>query len=328
MIADKPQFTDREDGLSPDQRTLLKQPLRIPAGFGLRVLSAQERLKRMSQQNLNDDPGPRDILQVWEPPRKGFLYVVSADISSGLELDNTVVEVTRVGTTREPDEQVAQFVTNTIDETDIASVIDAIGRLYVGRDSQPAMVAIECNGMGIATQSHLIKAIGYTNLYIWQYLDAVEGHEFTTRYGWWTTPRTRPLILQRYVHAIRTVDPATGYADYRVNSPWTLHEMSDFQSPGPLWLAEAVDGAHDDCIMAGAIGVFVATTLQYNQRETVHDTRRRVNAEVVRAQRVGDLRDSQVSFQTTDTSYEGMMGEEFDQYGDSVNPYDDVEHYI
>jgi hypothetical protein len=328
VINNRPQF-DRPDGLSPDQRALLKQPLRIPAGYGMRVLPANERAILLAQENLADDPGPRDVLQVWEPPRKGFLYVVSADISSGLELDNSVLDVTRVGTTREPDEQVAQFVTNTIDETDLAYVIDAVGRFYTGRDQQAALVAIECNGMGLSTQNELTKHIGYTNLYIWQYLDATEGHEFTNRYGWYTNQRTRPLILQRYVHAIKTVDPATGYPDYRINSPWTLHEMSDFQSPGPLWLAEAVDGAHDDCIMAGAIGVFVSRSLQYNQRESVHDTRRRVNAEVVRADRIGELRQSAVTFQSTDASADAMMGREFDEYGEpTINPYDDVEHYL
>lgn len=330
MITAKPSFVDRPDGLSPDQRALLNQPLRIPPGHGLRVVPPNERAARLTSEYLNEDPAPRDTLLVWEPPRKNFLYVISVDVSSGLSQDNSVIDVTRVGTTREPDEQVAQFVANTIDETDLAYVIDAVGRFYTGKDGQAALVAIECNGMGISTQNELQRHIGYTNLYIWQYLDAVDGQGFTSKYGWYTNQRTRPMILQTYMHALKSVDPITGYPDYRINSPYTMHELADFQSPGPLWAAEAVDGAHDDCIMAGAIGVFVSRMLQQTRGETVHDARRRVNQEVVRASKVAQLRDQKVSFQSTDSSYEGMMGDDLDAYGEpTINPFDDgVEHFI
>lgn len=318
---DRPSFP-RPDGLSPDQATLAQLPLRIPPGFGMRVLPERERQIYLT--DLGDSPGPTNVLQVWEPPRKGHLYVVSADISSGMGLDNSVVEVTRVGTVREIEEQVAQFVTNSIDETDLAAIIDAIGRLYCGKDGQPALVAIECNGMGIATQSHLAKSIGYTNLYIWRYLDAVEGKDLTTRYGWYTNQRTRPLILQYYHHAIKTVDPFTGLPDYRINSPHTLAEMSAFQSAGALWMAEAVDGAHDDCIMAGAIGVFVAQTLQYDQRETSSESRRRLSAEAARAEHNAALTKQQVSFQTTDASYDEMVGRDEDDIEGGYK----VPHYL
>lgn len=324
-MADTLKFAfDRPDGLTPEQRALLAQPLRIAAGYGMRVLSPDERIKRITA--LADEPAPRDILQVWEPPRsKQHLYVVSVDVSSGMGLDNSVIDVTRAGTIREPDEQVAQFVTNTTDEMDLAAVVDAIGRLYRGRDDQPALAAVECNGLGIATQQALIKTIGYTNLYIWQYIDAVEGHEFTKRYGWYTNPRTRPLILQTYVHAIKSVDPHTGLPDYRINSPWTISELSSFQSPGPLWLAEAVDGAHDDAIMAGAIGVYCARTLAVNERETIHDARRRISEEATRVQAKQSLLNRKIDFQNMDTSADEMNGES-NGYGDE--PYDPTAHYL
>lgn len=322
-------FPNRPDGLSPDQQALLKLPFRIPPGFGMRVLPADERQERLI--DLDEHAAPLDTLLIWEPPRRKHLYVVSVDVSMGGGVgDYSVIDVTRVGTVREPDEQVAQFMTNEIDEIDLAYIIDPIGRLYQGKDSQSALVAIECNGPGLSTQNELQRHIGYTNLYIWQYLDAVEGHQFTTKYGWYTNQRTRPLILHRYVHALKTTDPLTGYADYRINSPHTLHELADFQTPGPLWMGEAADGAHDDCIMAGAIGVFVATTLQHESRETVHETRRRIHAEADRAERIGQLKDQKVSYQSTDFSYASMMGRDFDEYGEPVeNPYKgDDEHWM
>lgn len=330
MITSRPSFPDRPDGLSPEQRQILKEPIRIPPGHGLRMVPPHQQAQRFTNDYLGQDPAPRDTLLVWEPPRRNHLYVISADISSGLELDNSVVDVTRVGTVRECDEQVAQFVTNTIDETDLAYVIDAVGRFYMGKDGQAALVAIECNGMGLSTQNELQRHIGYTNLYIWQYLDAVDGHQFTTKYGWYTNQRTRPLILQAYMHALKAVDPTTGYPDYRINSPHTQHELADFQSPGPLWMAEHTDGGHDDCIFAGAIGVFVARTMQQTRGETIHDARKRIHQEAKRAERVADLREQQISFQSTDATAEGMMGNELDSYGDPIdNPYDDVaDHYL
>lgn len=264
--------------------------------------------KRKALDDLGDEPGPMDVLQVWEPPRKGHLYVVSADISSGMELDKSCIDVTRVGTIREGEEQVAQFVTRTVDETDLANVIDAVGKLYYGRDAQPALVAIECNGMGIATQAKLLKQIGYTNCYIWRYLDTIEGKDLTTKFGWWTNQRSRPLMLQYYIHSVKTVDPHTGYPDYRINSPHTIAEMADFQTPGPLWMAEAADGANDDCLFAGAIGVYVAQTLQYDQRESTSEARRRLSEEQARVEHNAKLVGQGVSFQSTDASADEMNG--------------------
>lgn len=281
----------------------------------MRVLPIPERDKALA--NLEGtDAAPRDKLIIWEPPRKGFLYVVSADISSGAGLDNSVVDVTRVGTIRECDEQVAQFVTNTIDETDIAHIIDSIGRLYKGRDTQDALVAIECNGLGISTQNELRKHIGYSNIYIWQYMDATEGHEFTNRYGWWTTQRTRPIMLQTYVHGVKTIDPHTGQPDYRINSPHTISELADFHSPGPLWMAAASEGAHDDCIMAGAIGLIVAGSLHDSTRETVHDARRRISEEVARVDAKQKASGQGISFQSTDASHDEMMGRDSGEWVD------------
>lgn len=321
MIDSKPSFIRPPDGLSPDQRALLNTPFRIAPGYGMRVLGVEERARRLATLEL--EPAPKDVLLVYEPPRRGFLYVVSVDVSTGTGLDNSVIEVTRVATIREPDEQVAQFVTNRIDEMDLAYIIDPVGRLYKGKDDQFALVGIECNGMGLSTQNELLRHIGYNNLYIWQYLDAVEGHQFTTKYGWYTNQRSRPIMLQRYVHAIKTVDPRTGIPDYRVNSPHTFHEMADFQTPGPLWLAEATDGATDDCIMAGAIGVHIAQTLQYDQRETVHEARRRMSEEGARLKERAQITEQNISPQTTDISYDELMGRDEGYYDEA-----DVHHFL
>lgn len=310
-------FTNRPDGLSPEQRALLNVPLKIAPGFGMRVLSASERLQQLA--NVGEEVIPFNVLQIWEPPRsRQHRYVVSVDVSSGEGLDDSVIDVTRVGTVRECDEQVAQFVTGTVDTSDLAYYADAIGRLYTGSDGQWALLAVECTGLGISTQQELIKHIGYTNLFIWEYFDAMPGREQTTRYGWWTTSRSRPIMLANYMHALKTVDPHSGLPDYRINSPYTIAQLADLVSPGPLWMAEAADGAKDDGIMAGAIGVQVARMLGTTGRETIHDTRRRLSEEVHRANVKRDLTDRQISPQTTDISYDACMGRD---ESDAEAPY-------
>lgn len=314
-------FANRPDGLSPEQRALLAQPLHIPPGYGMRVLSEAQRHQRWAA--CDEEPAPLDVLLVYESPRtKQHRYVVSVDVSSGTGQDDSVIEVTRVGTIREPEEQVAQFVSNRVDTQDLAHYADAIGRLYTGRDDLPALLAVECNGLGISTQEELIKHIGYPNLFIWQYLDAMPGREMTTRYGWYTSPRSRPIMLANYMHALKTCDPHTGLPDYRINSPHTIAQLGDLVSPGPLWMAEAADGAKDDCVMAGAIGVQVARSLAVAGKETVHETRRRLSEELARASQKAEILGRKISPQTTDVSYDEIMGRQ-DGWG-SGDPEDEV----
>ncbi|HET9255392.1 MAG TPA: hypothetical protein VFO16_09350 [Pseudonocardiaceae bacterium] len=309
-------FPRDDDGLTRTEREAQARqhaPLHIPAGFGMRSLD--QTAQQQAWREVGDEPCPTDCLLVWEAPRKGHRYVVSADISSGQKLDYSVADVTRVSTLREPAEQVAQFRTNTIDESDFAYILDAIGRLYhsgIGGDDQHALVAVETNAMGVSTVRELTKHIGYTNVFIWKYWDVADDKDQSRRFGWTTSQRSRPIMLQHYVHLIRQVDPHTGWPDYRVNSPATIEELSAFQSPGPLWMAEAVDGAHDDCVMAGAIGQIVIKLEYESLGETMHDRRRRTGEEVARAEAQAERAGRAVDFQNSDATYDQMMGREDD----------------
>lgn len=313
-------FLNRPDGLSPEQRALALQPLTIPPGYGMRALRVEERRQRMAE--LTTESMPANLLQVWEPPRsRHHRYVVAVDVAGGTGLDDSVIDVTRVGTMKEPDEQVAQWYSNEVDTADLAYVADAIGRFYSGSDGQAALMAVECNGLGISTQQELIKHVGYQNLFIWEYFDAMPGKEQTTRFGWWTSNRSRPIMLANFVHAVKSVDPYTGLPDYRINSPLTLAQLADFISPGPLWMAEAADGAKDDAVLAPAIGVQVARTLTAQGRETVHDQRRRLQAEVHRVEAKQDLLHRKISPQNSDTTYNEMTGRDEDDIEEGEGGY-------
>ena len=235
------------------------EPIAIPPGYGFNLLKKSAWYDDQSHPDYL--ASLFDKLLIWEAPRKHYSYVVSVDVSSGMGLDRSVIEVLRCGTMTEPDEQVAQFVSDSVDPIELAYYIDPVGRFYHDDDDLGALVAIECNGQGLATQSELQHHCGYDNLYIWQHEDARDPRSrYTKAFGWYTTQRTRARMLARYHRAVSAVDERTGLPDYRINSPLTMEELRDFVSEGPVWMAEASGKAHDDTIMAGAISVEVATT--------------------------------------------------------------------
>lgn len=256
----------------------------IPPGFGFHRLTVPELKERSGAKALFN------CLQIWQLPRKGHRYILGVDVSDGLGLDRSVVDVFRMGTIEESEEQVAQFITDTVAPRALAGVIDAIGHLYKGPDGREAMAAIECNNHGLSCQDTLQLHLGYRHFYLWEVLDQADPNKrWTTRIGWVTTNRTRPILLDQFYTGITTIDPITGYSDCRINSQFTLDEMRDFKTDGALWEAEAAKGAHDDCIIAGGIAHYVCWRLQGGETEPLADRRRRRKEEELRRHRAGDL---------------------------------------
>jgi hypothetical protein len=187
-----------------------------------------------------------------------------------------------------------------------------MGRLYTGRDQCAALCANECNGLGLQTQSTMLSHLGYDNFFVWQYEDAMTAQgRFTQKFGWWTSVRTRPIIVGRLIRAIKTFDTVLQIPDVRINSPFTLDELQDFQKPldGGLADAAAAAGAHDDCLMTLAIAIHVAQTLQFEYGEPVSERRRRLSEEALRdhltAQAAG-LADEPRRAQNTDVTVEEL----------------------
>ena len=105
---------------------------------------------------------------------------------------------------------------------------------------------------------------------------AAHANRFSAREGWYTTQRTRPIVLDHFYEALTTLDTLTGAPDLVINSPHTLGELHDFQTDGALADASAAAGAHDDCIMSIAIGHYVSWRLSGGEREPLADRRRRL----------------------------------------------------
>lgn len=244
--------------------------IQIPAGYGFR---------RLSKDELDELPSLRQsVLSIWEPPRmRGRRrYVMGVDVGDGLGLDYSVITVTREPTLDEVMEDVAQYVSNTIKPSQLAYVCDAIGRLYCDEDGLEALAAIELNNHGATVQDLLQLHLGYTNFYVWEVVDAAMAESrFTKRIGWTTTQRTRPILLEKFNDLVTTIDPISGAADYRINSPITRTEMRFFVTETTLGEAEHAKGQHDDAIFASAIAGLVAHRMAGGETEPIAERRRR-----------------------------------------------------
>lgn len=273
---------------SSDRRPAPPLSMRIP---GARLATAAEAFpvppgygfQRLTPEQLADLPSLRfSVLAIWEYPRtRGRRrYVMSVDVSEGLGLDFSVVDVYRLPTIEEPCEQVAQYVSSVIDTKQLAFVSDAIGRLYPDEDQIEALAAIETNGPGLSTQDTLQLHLGYSHFYVWEYADAASpDRRYSTKIGWVTTPRTRPILLTSFRDAVTTFDPITAQPDVILNSPITRAELRHFVTPtGALADAEHARGQHDDCVFAAAIGYYVAWRLAGGEAEPIAEKRRRRQA--------------------------------------------------
>src|SRR5215510_8736793 len=225
----------------------------VPPGYGFR---------RLPKGQLAALPNLRhSVLAIWEYPRLrgNRRYVMSVDVSDGLGQDYSVIDIIRQPTIEEPAEQVAQYVTNQLDPKALAFICDAIGRYYCDSDGVEAMAAIETNNHGLATQDTLQLHLGYAHFYVWEYADAASvERRYSTRIGWLTSPRTRPLLLASFYGAVTAVDPITHQPDFILNSPITRGELRHFITATTIGEAEAARGQHDDGVMAAAIGHYVA----------------------------------------------------------------------
>lgn len=281
----------------------------IPPGYGMHRLGISE---------LQERSGPRALfntLQIWEPPMKGERYVMGIDVADGILQDRSVCDVFRMATIERCEEQVAQFLSDDTPPRAFASIIDAIGHLYCWPDGREALAAIECNNHGLSVQDTLQLHLGYRHFFIWEVLDQADPQKrWTTRMGWVTTTRTRPILLDQLYTGVTTIDPISEYSDCRINSAFTIDEMRDFHTDGALWEAEAARGAHDDCIIAAGIAHYVCWRLAGGEREPLSDRRARRQAEARRRARAGDTtaRDFRNSDVTAEehTALSGLTAEE------------------
>ena len=207
---------------------------------------------RLSKADL-DDPDPRGLICCWEAPNPRFTYCMGIDPTVGIvgwnrqlrtkddfRTDNGAIEIIKVGT---PDVQVCEYAAP-IDPEDLADIANALGRLYAGNsDQEQCLCIIEVYpGPGLLTQRKMINQYGYTNHFVWKYLDSLAARP-TMSLGWQSSPKSvRDLWIRGTRHISR--------GDLLIRSPYLAEELSDCEADQLKMTAKASYGRHDDRVRA------------------------------------------------------------------------------
>ena len=148
----------------------------------------------------------------------------------------------------------AVFHEQNIDEDLYAEQMYCLGKYY-----HDALIGIEINYSRHPTRV-LHQKYNYPNLYMREILDKMTDKP-AMDYGFETTSKTKPIIIGELVEIMRE-DPSVE------TDPSTLTEMTTFvrKKNGKM---EAIDGCHDDLVMATAIAHFISKKQTHRWIEVV-----------------------------------------------------------
>ena len=179
-------------------------------------------------------------LQIWDYPQWDEAYIIAADVAQGVGQDYSVAVVL------DPNRRVvAMYRNNRIDPTEYGEMLFYLGRYY-----NNALLCVESNSIGIAPLARLDQ-MRYVNLY-YQTKVADLSNEVSNRVGFRTTSSSKPFIIGLLQNAVEE-------DDMWLPSKTILSEMRTYVSTDNGKL-EALQGCHDDTIMACAMALEVYRT--------------------------------------------------------------------
>lgn len=198
---------------------------------------------------------PLEKFLIWEEPREGFDYSIGWDTGTGVGGDRSVIIVTRNGTDADPDEQVAEFASDTIDLDSIYAWACAAAALYSRHmvHKPHPKICIEMRRKFGDGPYHVARLMGFRRWHEWgqgfdrKTFDARVGKH--GRIGWFTNEWSRPLLLSRFLSAV-----TNGW--YVVRSKWLSEELKEIEQRVTASGKTRVDhesGKHDDRIFAAAM---------------------------------------------------------------------------
>lgn len=172
-------------------------------------------------------------IKIYQLPQNGHYYAVGGD-TAGEGSDHFTAHVIDVQTL----EQCAVFDCKCMDEDKYSEIVYLLAQLY-----NQALVAIEVNFSTYPTH-YITERLGYSNVYLRQEFDSI-AQKYSARYGFKTTPVTRPNILSELVVIFRENASV-------IKDKTTLREMLVFVKD-KKGKPQAIEGYHDDNVMALAI---------------------------------------------------------------------------
>ena len=182
----------------------------------------------------------RGELSTYRKHVEGEQYVIGADVAMGVRGgDYSVAQVL--------DSKKRQVATwrGHVHPDYYAEILHALGEYY-----NEAFICVENNSHGILTCTRLGKDMAYPNFYTETQMDKLTDRE-TTKLGFTTTSKTKPLIIDQLRAAMRE-------ETLELNCKVTLREMLTYiVTESGAMQAEA--GCYDDCVMALALANHVHT---------------------------------------------------------------------
>ena len=177
-------------------------------------------------------------LQIWLPPVLGKNYLVAVDTAGGgADGDFAAVQVIEMGSGLQCAELQQRLGT-----LELARVSARLAREYGG-----AMIAVERNNHGAGVLAYLDSVERYARVY-----------EQAGVAGWLTTAGSKPGMISR-MGALLVESPELFYSRRLLGECRTFVTMAGGRTG-------AVNGAHDDCLMAMAIGQAVRAELMGRRR--------------------------------------------------------------
>ena len=252
------------------------------------------------------DQDPRGLVLCMEPPSARETYVMGIDPTVGivswnrqlrtrddLRTDNGAIEILRVGRNGKPDVQVCEYAAP-IDPEDLADVANVLGRLYSGNDDMGQCLCIieVYPGPGLLTQRKMLNSLGYTNMFIWKYLDSMSV-KLTTSLGWQASPKSvRDLWIRGTRHITKD--------QIRILSPYLAEELAHCEADDLKMTAKASSGKHDDRVRAILMAIWAAHDWSFQ----------------VESQKVEVSTTKEPDWQRSAISYDKMMDAWADRFAD------------
>lgn len=215
----------------------------------------------------SDDPQCFNKLLVFDPPREGCDYAIGVDTAWGLgnpDEDRSVASVMLNRKGNQRDEQVAEFVSNIVNQAQFVSILACIASWYgqwVGgtagtKHALGAKFIIEQVTRAGDTCQHQLKLLGFIHHHIFVRYDEKRTDQHKgTKQGWYMREWSRDILLPIFVDTLNG-----GWV--KLNSPMCIRQLRNWvrktdEKTGKVRI-DHESGHHDDNIMGAAMAYFTA----------------------------------------------------------------------
>lgn len=152
-----------------------------------------EQKQKIGQPVLKAIEVPNAPLKIWKMPEINKRYVIGADVAEGIGGDFSVATVMEIDSM----ETVARW-RGDCEPAEFGEVLEQLGRFY-----NRALIACEINNHGLTTVQRL-RDMRYDNIYRRESGVDERFEEYTSKLGWKTDRRTKPLMINSLSEAIYT----------------------------------------------------------------------------------------------------------------------------